>query len=160
LRFALQDRAVQSSGLWLRLFSDWVPNRRAEAEGIALATTQRAASRVELDSDRSEDREAVDLQRWLLVRATDICGTYVPPTGDLFGIAAHAPDWETLAAPLDRLAAFAADGGIAPGKRREANSVVELYQRRGQERAARAIVSPLILRPVGMLMLAPLALAS
>jgi len=64
--------------------------------------------------------------------------------------------WSSV--PLDRLAVFAADDSNTPARRREANSIVELYQRRITEQAARAVLSPPVLRPIGMLMLVPPAL--
>jgi hypothetical protein len=65
------------------------------------------------------------------------------------------PDWQLLAEPLDRLAAFAADGANPSGRRREADSVVSLFQRRACERKARAPLSPPMLLLAGILMLVP-----
>ena len=105
----------------------------AEAEGIANAAMQREAAG-SLRTDRSEDPSARQstCRTGCAVRADDICGAFVPPTGDLFGAAAHGPDWQSLSAPLDRLAAFTADADNSPARRREANSVIELFQRRGR----------------------------
>ena len=87
------------------------------------------------------------------VRTT--CGKFVPGTGDLFGEAPKDPDWQLLSEPLSRLVAFVADADNPPARRREANSIVELYQRRTAECAARATLSPPSLRLIGMLMLVP-----
>ena len=74
---------------------------------------------------------------------------------DLFGAPPDGPNWRSLSAPLDRLAAFTADATNATARRREANSVIELFQRRDAERAARAALLPPNLHLVGMLMLVP-----
>jgi hypothetical protein len=65
------------------------------------------------------------------------------------------PDWLLLPAPLDRLVAFASDGGNPSGRRREADSVVSLFRRRVGEGEACAAFSPPLLLPAGMLMLVP-----
>ena len=64
---------------------------------------------------RKAEREASDLQDWLRRRADDICGAFVPQTGDLFGATKVGPDWGLLSAPLERLAAFTADADIFTG---------------------------------------------
>jgi hypothetical protein len=74
---------------------------------------------------------------------------------DLFGAAPDRPAWQMAEAPLDRLAAYAVDGGNPAPRRREANSAVELYRRRATERDLRTELLPAVLRPVGMLMLVP-----
>ena len=105
--------------------------------------------------DGAAEREAAELERWLRLRTDDICGAFVPRTADLFGAVPPGPDWQSLSAPCDRLAAFAAAGGNPPARRREADSAIELFQRRTRERRARSVLSPPILLPVGMLMLVP-----
>jgi hypothetical protein len=60
-----------------------------------------------------------------------------------------------LPAPLDRLAAFAADADNPPARRREATSAVALFQRRAMERERRTALLPPRLRPIGMLLLVP-----
>jgi hypothetical protein len=74
---------------------------------------------------------------------------------DLFGSAPAVPVWQASERPLDRLAAYAADGKNPTGRRREAGVVVELYQRREKDRAERADLSAPSLRPIGLLMLVP-----
>jgi hypothetical protein len=113
-----------------------------------------AADFVRTQRDRA-DQEVVDLQRWLRIRADDICGAHMPRTADLFGLAPTLPDWKSLPAPLDRLAAFAADADNPPARRREATSAVALFQRRAMERERRTALLPPRLRPIGMLLLVP-----
>ncbi len=155
LRLATPDRAIPLEGLWQRLFASWVPKRRPQGEKIAAAVMDRVAAEfARTQRDRAE-REVADLQRWLRLRADDICGVHVPRTADLFGLAPILPGWKSLSAPLDRLAAFAADADNPPARRREANSVVALFQRRGEERDSRTALSAPRLRPIGMLLLVP-----
>ena len=106
------------------------------------------------------EREAAELRHWLRLRADDICGAQVPRMADLFGGGPILPGWKSASAPLDRLAAFAADADNPAARRREANSVVALFQRRGEERARGAVLAPPRLRPIGMLLLVPDGLAA
>jgi superfamily II DNA or RNA helicase len=155
LHLADNGREIPSASLWRDLFAGWAPRRQADAAAVATTAMQRMAVEFAAACEGVADREAAELERWLRLRTDDICGAFVTRTADLFGAMPTGPDWQSLAAPLDRLAAFAADGGNPPARRREADSVVELFQRRTRERAARAALSPLILLPVGMLMLVP-----
>jgi hypothetical protein len=155
LRLAASDSATPFGDAWTRHFARWVPQRQPLAEVVATAAMQREAARIMADHRRTIEREAGDLQDWLRGRADDICGSCEPQTADLFGLAAHGPHWRLLAAPLDRLAAFAADSDNTPVHRREASGVLELFQRRRTEHTQRSTLSPLVLRSVGMLMLVP-----
>jgi superfamily II DNA or RNA helicase len=158
LRLTDPNRALAKLDMWHRLFASWVPTRQPEADAVANTTMQSEAARISVEYQQRAKREASDLQQWLRGRADDICGAFVPRTGDLFGAAAAGPEWLCLSAPLDRLAGFAADGNNPPARRREANSAVELFQRRGKERDGRTLLVPPVLRQVGMLMLVPQAL--
>jgi hypothetical protein len=155
LRLATQDRPFWPGNAWRDLFADWVPRRQSEAEAIAGAAMRREVARLRLDHRRSSKRQAMELQDWLRRRADDICGAFVPRTGDLFGAADARPAWQSLREPVERLAAFTADPNNPLPQRREANSVIELFQRQQGEHAARAPLSAPILRPIGMLMLVP-----
>ena len=128
LRFAAPGRAIPPEGLWQRRFASWVPMRVPVGEKIAAAVMHRVAAEfISRRQDRTA-REIADLQRWLRLRADDICGVHLPPIGDLFGVAPNIPAWKSLSAPLDRLAAFSADADNPPARRREANSAVALFQ--------------------------------
>jgi superfamily II DNA or RNA helicase len=157
LRLATPDRSLPAADVWQDLFSHWVAKRRRHAEAVASAVMEREAMRVVMDHQRRIEREASDLHEWLCGRADDICGAFVPRTGDLFGAVANGARWQLLSAPLDRLTAFAADDDNVAARRREAARVVELYQRRSMENAARATLSPPVLHSIGMLMLVPSA---
>ncbi|HTB46083.1 MAG TPA: helicase-related protein [Acetobacteraceae bacterium] len=155
LALAMPDRAIPADLVWQRLFASWLPKRQPQAEKFAAVIMDRvAADFVRTQRDRA-DQEVVDLQRWLRIRADDICGAHMPRTADLFGLAPTLPDWKSLPAPLDRLAAFAADADNPPARRREATSAVALFQRRAMERERRTALLPPRLRPIGMLLLVP-----
>jgi superfamily II DNA or RNA helicase len=155
LRLADNDREIPSAGLWQDLFAGCAPRCRMDAEGVATKVMQRLAMEFAATRRGATDREAAELERWLRLRADDICGAFFHRTADLFGAVPTDPDWQLLAAPLDRLAAFAADGTNLSARRREADSVVSLFRRRAREREARAALSPPMLVPAGMLMLVP-----
>jgi hypothetical protein len=155
LRLACPDRAIPPAGVWHNLFASWAPQRQTEAEAVAMASMQRMAARWAAVRQSASDRAATELERWLRLRADAICGAFVPRTADLFGAAPTGAPWQLLAAPLDRLAAFALDSGNPPALRREADSVVALLRRRTDERAAHATLSAPMLLPAGMLMLVP-----
>ena len=155
LRLADNDREIPAAGLWCDLFAGWAACRQADAEAVARAVLQRMAVAFAATRRDAIDREASELERWLRLRADGICGAFVPRTADLFGAVPADPDWQLLPAPLDRLAAFASDGGNPSGRRREADSVVSLFRRRVGEGEACAAFSPPLLLPAGMLMLVP-----
>ena len=160
LRLAAIDRAVPVEGLWQRRFASWVPRRLPEGEKIAASVMHLAATEFAGTQRDGAEREAAELQHWLRLRANDLCGAHVPHMADLFGAGPTVPGWKSSSAPLDRLAAFAADADNPAARRREANSVVALFQRRVEERESRTVSSPPRLRPVGMLMLVPDGLAA
>jgi superfamily II DNA or RNA helicase len=155
LGMATPDRTIPVEGVWQRLFASWVPKRGKQADKLAAAIMDRMAAEFARTQRDRADQEVVDLQRWLRLRADDICGSYMPRTADLFGLAPTLPDWKSLPVPLDRLAAFAADADNPPARRREANSAVALFQRRAMEREGGTALLPPRLRPIGMLLLVP-----
>jgi hypothetical protein len=144
---------------WQRLFAGWVPAHNTNVAAVANTAMHRVATSFWCEHKPLIDRENADLQDWLQSRCKDICGAYVPRTGDLFGTDPPGPNWQILAAPLDRLAGFAADANNLPNRRRDAASVVALFQRRGKEHTARSAMQPPALRPLGLLMLVPPSLA-
>ena len=118
-----------------------------------------ATELVTSQAKRSEE-EGATLERWLRKRADEICGVSMAGMADLFDTVPAGPAWQSSSIPLDRLAGYAADGNNPTTRRREANSVVELFQRRSNERGEHGDLSPPVLRPIGMLMLVPAAFAT
>jgi hypothetical protein len=80
-----------------------------KAASIASAVMQRDASEFTADHQEKAERGAGDLRNWLRRRADDICGAFVPQTGDLFGATNVGAGWRLLSAPIERLAAFTGD---------------------------------------------------
>jgi ERCC4-related helicase len=146
-------RECAADDIWCRVFKRWAPRRIVEAEDAANAEMQRLAEASAAQQGRRMRRAEAELRHWLDVRAREICGAFRPPTGDLFGASPSGPSWRWLGDPVERLAAFVADGSNAPARRREANSVIELFQQRAKE-GDDAAMSPALHR-LGMLMLIP-----
>jgi superfamily II DNA or RNA helicase len=159
LQLAEVDWLESPDTAWNDLFEGWVPRRQSEAMATAECVMRRELERLQAVLQHGHDREASQLQAWLRMRTDDICGPYHPRTGDLFGGAATIPDWQFLDAPLDRLAAFAADSDNTPMRRREASNAVALFRQRSEIVAARTALSAPALTPIGMLMLVPRTLA-
>lgn len=155
LRMAATDRAIPAENLWQRRFASWVPRRRPEGDKIAASVMDLVATEFAGAQRDGAEREAAELRHWLRLRADDLCGAHVPRMADLFGAGPTIPGWKSLSAPLDRLAAFAADADNPAARRREANSAAALFQRRAEERARSAVLAPPRLRPLGMLLLVP-----
>ncbi|HEY8290434.1 MAG TPA: hypothetical protein VIG49_14270, partial [Acetobacteraceae bacterium] len=149
------ERAIAVERCWDRLFAAWAPGRRAHADGVAASVLASAHAAFAATRDAQAKREASQMDRWLRTRADAICGPRLIPTGDLFGANPSGPAWRTLAAPLDRLAAFASDAVAPSDRRRSAAHAVGLFQRRISERAERLSLTTAGPRPVGMLMLVP-----
>ena len=155
LHLAACDRTTAVDGVWPRWFAGWLPRRQRQAEEIATVAMQRMGGEF-IDTQRARhEGNRTELEHWLTLRANDICGEPVGWTADLFGASPDLPTWRTLAAPLDRLAAFVADADNAPAKRREANSALALFRRRWDETAVDLAPARPALRPIGMLLLVP-----
>jgi superfamily II DNA or RNA helicase len=155
LRYAAPDRAITPDRVWQDHFAAWVPMRSPHAERLAHNIMQRIADHVVQARRAAADRDTQNLERWLKLRADDICGVWQSRTADLFGAAPDGPVWKLLSQPLDRLAAYAAGADNPPPKRREANSAVSVFRDRIKEQTHRLALSVPRLRTIGMLMLMP-----
>jgi superfamily II DNA or RNA helicase len=155
LELASKDRAIPAAGVWQRFYAGWPSERRVEAASVATAAMQRLTAEFTSAQSAIEEREIANLRRWLYGRANDICGTRIPQTEDLFGAPSTGHRWLILDDPFERLAAFAVDPDNAPARRREANSAIELFNRRSKESAERLAFAMPVLRPLGLLMLVP-----
>jgi hypothetical protein len=136
-----------------------VPQRQSEVLSVAKAAMRRETARVTGELGKSAEREASGLKDWLRRRADEVCGAYEPAVGDLFGAVPRGPDWRFVSAPLERLAMYAGDEGNGLERRRQADTIVEVFQRRCAELAAYTDLSEPVLHPTGMLMLAPASAA-
>ena len=116
---------------------------------------RREADRAIGDLRQQTERAASDLQDWLHRRANVICGVREPMMSDLFGAAPQGPEWRFAAAPLERLARYAADAGNSPERRREADGTIQSFHLKDNDLAAYANVTEPMLQQIGMLMLVP-----
>ena len=99
-----------------------------------------------------EREETARSRQWLRVKADLLCGTFVAPTGDLFGGTAAGPIWRFQEDPTDRLVSLATCPETSPSKRREANEALETFR---SIEPANAMPGPIVCRPIGMLMMVP-----
>ncbi|HUB16254.1 MAG TPA: helicase-related protein [Acetobacteraceae bacterium] len=155
LDLAAGDRTIAPDDPWQRWFAAWLPRRQPLAEKLATASMRRIAADCAAAQRCHAARDRIDLERWLKLRADEICGVFVPRTADLFAEPPDRPAWKSVSAPLDRLAAFASEAANAPAARREANSVLTLFRNRSEEAASDGTPSPPSLRLFGMLLLVP-----
>jgi hypothetical protein len=144
---------------WQRLFAHWVPQRHREVQMVAELAMRREADHAIGDLRQQTDRATSNLRDWLHRRAEVICGKRELVTSDLFGAAPQGPEWRFAAAPLERLAQYAADAGNSLERRREADSTIQSFHSRAKDLAAYADVAEPMLYPIGMLMLVPLSRA-
>jgi hypothetical protein len=155
----LANANMAPNNVWHDLFESWVSCRHTDVAEITGCALQRELVHLDATLHQRNDQEAGQLQIWLRTRADEICGPYHPRAGDLFGATASGPDWQLLQEPLDRVAAFAADGNNTPQRRRDAANTVALFQHRIGDLAARKTLLPPAITPIGMLMLVPRTLA-
>ena len=140
---------------WDRWFAGWVPDREAAAIDAANQVAERMEAAFAATHGRILHHQAADLDRWLDVRAADLCGVSHLPPADLFGVPPPGPVWRHLADPLDRLAGCAADPATPDARRRDAQAVVSHYKRLAGDLASRADLSEVRVARTGLLMLVP-----
>jgi hypothetical protein len=140
---------------WSRLFAPWVAEWRDTAQAAAAEAARVIVERFRASHDAMLARENRTLATWLDRRTTEIAGPWTPPSPDLFGFIAAAPDWQTLPAAPDRLTAFAADATTPAEPRRDAAAALARFRDRSEALAARVIQGAPSITPIGMLMLVP-----
>ncbi len=153
------QHVIATADLWRTLFAGWYVSRYHEADTIARDAMTRIAGTFAAAQRARMNAATQTLTRWLTARADDICGRLTPRTGDLFDTISHGAAWLRPVAPCDRLAAYALDAANPTHRRREANTILEVFQRRCADYAERAALSPPTLRPLGLLMLVPSGVA-
>jgi len=151
-RFEAVEPCLPYDEPWDRSFAPWAEPARCEAELLAdrIAARRHAAFMSRYDAFKQE--ESSRARRWLRARADLLCGTFVAPTGDLFGWRETGPDWRWREDPVTRLVSFATDPATSGPQRRAANQALELYREIGR---SDAIPGPIVTRSIGMLMLVP-----
>jgi ERCC4-related helicase len=139
--------------VWDRLFASWAGEAWQESERLVSTIASRKREVFVARHNTSNDRELAQTNRWLRVKANQLCGSYVAPTGDLFGDPdPSSPDWRRKEDPLARLVSLATDPAIPGSKRREANDVLQIARANEPSRQASAEI---VTQPIGMLMLVP-----
>jgi len=151
------DRDLATAGVWERHFAGWDRPARQEAARAAVQEAFRSvADAFAADHRKTLEREQEELESWLRLRTSELCGT---PTSEQLGLfggqAAEIPAWRTQALETDRLAAFASGPSNRTGSRHEARSVLELYRRRSADLERRGRLNPPAVVPLGLLMLVP-----
>ncbi|MCC6556006.1 MAG: DEAD/DEAH box helicase, partial [Polyangiaceae bacterium] len=121
-------RALPPAGVWDAQFKSWARVVDPEAQQAAAVAFAAMAEEFLRDQRAALERERAELASWLRLRAEAICG---PPGKqmDLFaaGPAPAARPWQVLTDDLERLSAFATDGGRTPRERTEAHAVVKIH---------------------------------
>ncbi len=145
------SRAIPGAGVWDRYFPE-SDAMRAEAETLVTRIMAREHAALLEQWTAWREAETARWQRWLRARATLLCGSFTPPTGDLFGTPETGPAWQREEDPGARLVSFATDPAVPQAKRREASETLEVFQ---EARAADAMPGPFVPRPLGVLMLVP-----
>jgi hypothetical protein len=156
MRYTGPDRQVGTRGIWDRHFSSWAADRELQAQEAAAEAFEPLA-RAFSDAQRAAlEDEHRQLEQWLLARTADLCGRLERETADLFtAIDPTLPRWKALTDPRERLAAFAADAGNLPARRREAEGVLSLLEARLRDLERRGRLTVEAPRLLGMLMLIP-----
>lgn len=157
------QHAINPAGLWRTHFATWGDEARRHAHALATAHFQTLAATVQSERQTTLEREATSLEQWLDQRATELTGAAQPPAPVQVGLfetvapapAGAAPSWQTLTAPHERLAAFAADRSQPPARRSEADGVLRLYDGRRTYLADRLAFNSPEVAPLGLLMLLP-----
>ena len=150
-------RPAGTRDLWERTFTGWAEGAKITASAAANASFQAIAQPQAAELRRLLDAEHRELDAWAHARAEALCGPVLQVQVGLFGDAPSLPTWQTMGDSIERLAAFATDGGNPAAARREADGVVRLFQKRAQDLAARTAIRVSDPLPLGVLMLVPVA---
>jgi ERCC4-related helicase len=158
------DAGVRTTDLWKTHFASWGSTARERALAAARSNFTPAATRFTDDRRIALQRELDNQQDWLKKRAEEMTGASTTPTstqGSLFDSAEGTPpvvtlrSWQTIADPLQRLAAFHSDREQTAAKRAEAEGVLRIHdQRMGHLKRLLDLREPEIV-PLGVLMLVP-----
>ena len=152
LAFGDQDHACAQEAVWNRLFSPWAASAQEAADQVIGELASQRHAQFVADQQAAAQQETTRLQHWLRVKADQLCGTFVAPTGDLFGEPAAGPIWRRQQDPLTRLLSFAIERDVSVSKRREANDVLATFRAMQAANPASGMIAS---RPIGMLMLVP-----
>ncbi len=152
---ARRDRQLPTAGLWEQHFARWGDARRRDVEAAAGRAFAPLADEFVASHRADVSRERRDLDDWLRGRTVELCGPVVRATGELFADASSQPSWKTLENPKARLAAFATDRANPVARRREAEGVLSLHDKRSKDLERLGAIDRIDVAPIGLLMLVP-----
>ncbi len=144
--------SVRDEQVWDHQFESWGNQARADGDALLrhLASERHASFIQRFDALRRAENDRA--RHWLRVKADQVCGAFIPPTGDLFGEPTPGPVWLLQEDPTARLISFATCLDTPLAKRREADKALETFQAIAPHDA---MPGPIASRPIGMLMLVP-----
>ena len=146
------EYSATEEGIWDRLFAHWAQPALSATESLVgrIRSQRYEAFITRYEALRQEETERT--RRWLRAKANLLCGTFIPPTDDLFGGAEPGPAWRSQEDPMARLISLATSRDMTGPKRREANDALEIFR---TIEPSNVMPGPIVSRPIGMLMLVP-----
>ncbi len=142
----------QENRIWDRLFSSWAGPARVQSESLVASIASRKHQAFMARHETLKQGEIARSRRWLRVKCDLLCGSFVAPTGDLFGAPSPGPAWRFQEDRLGRLVSFANDRDTPDPKRRQANEAIEIFR---NLESSQVMPGPVSIRPIGLLMLVP-----
>ena len=153
-------RAIRPSGVWEAHFAPWAGNTSELAKESAITGLAPLATSFVKERRQALQEERAELHRWLVQRSREITGQAgpAPRQRELFrqgDLEETAASWNQLQDPVERLAAFAADGSQPSVRRSEADGVLRLHSQRLQDLEDRLTLGDPEVVPLGLLMIVP-----
>lgn len=173
LEIARRDRQVPTRGLWEREFAEWGEGCEERCGLVAAEVFETISGELIATLEKKLANERSDLDRWLMGRAEDLCGSRVQQLGfeqqlglglglGLDGAEGQAglrmadlPLWQTSGDPTERLASLKADSSQPPAHRQEADGVLQLHRTRVEHLERRAHLEVKSPATIGLLLVTP-----
>jgi len=152
------DKQIATKELWENRFTTWDDQNIERANQLAADHFAAQAQGFLKTHAANVATERRDLEQWLFDRTETLCGRPETPRVSLFedeGVVEELPRWRTDGEPSERLAAFATDSDNTPARRREAQGILALHEKRAKDLERRAETSVLEPTILGLLMLIP-----
>jgi ERCC4-related helicase len=158
---AAPARGIQPTDLWKKSYAAWGDAARDRARAAAVAQFELLSGDFTTRRQSLLESEQRELTAWLRQRAIEITSQAEERSSqtEFFDEGAAPPQpppvWRTFAEPAERLAGFETDRAQPTKLRNQARVVLELYEHRRKDLAARlALLQPVVV-PLGILMLLP-----
>lgn len=162
-RYTALDHAVPPAGVWGRHFESWAGRAEAAARLALESAFEPIFEDFKIRHSAALAREQDSLDAWLRGRTEETTGA--PSSAIQPGLFAEAAStlpsvpatgaWVRLVDPVQRLAAFAVAMGLSVKARREAESVLRIYEERKADLDRRGRLSTPTVELLGMLLLVP-----